>query len=71
MDDVLYKAMKQLQASAQLAIYALPTKDSPMMKALRVTPGDEWKLGALIDCLLWLEAKASGAATGIYMQGKE
>ena len=71
MDENLYRCLKQMQASFQGAIFAIPHKDSPAYKALNLPYGEEWKLGQLIDALSWVEEKTCQAATSVYMSNKQ
>lgn len=70
-DEHLYRNLKQLESSAQAALFSLPQKESPAYKALNLIAKDEWRIGALIEHLIWLQEKAKSTATAVYMQGKD
>lgn len=71
MDEHLYRMLKQVEASTQACVFALPQKESLGYGALRIPYSEEWKMGALIDHLIWLQKVAAKAATNEYMKGKE
>lgn len=52
-------------------MFALPQKGSPAYENLRIPPGEEWKMGQLIDALIWIQKRAAYGATCLYMEGKE
>lgn len=71
MDEHLYRCVKNIEIQSQAMMFALPQPGSPACDALNIPPGEEWKLGQLIDALIWMEKRAKAGATSVYMQGKE
>ena len=71
MDEHLYTCLKKMECSAQGMIFDVPQPGSPAYKAIENSDTDMWKLQALIENLIWFRQKVAGAATRVYMQGKE
>lgn len=70
MDEPLYNCLKQMENASQGALFAIPQPASEAFKALNLTTADSWKLGCLLDMLIWFRDKTASAANTVYMQGR-
>lgn len=67
-DNPLYRCLKKMECSAQGMMFDVPQPGSDAFRALAIDPGEAWKLGALIDCLIWFRDKSSTAANRVFME---
>jgi len=69
--EALYRCLKQVQGAAQSLMFSLPAPGSEAYKAMGIDSHEMWKMGALVDCLVWLQKKSGDAETSEWMRGKE
>lgn len=70
MDDPLYKCFKQMENAAQGMMFTIPQPDSDAFNALELAPHESWKLGCLVEMLIWFRDKTAASANRVFLQGR-
>lgn len=65
--EYLYRCLKKMEHTAQGMLFEIPQVGSEAYEALRLDPGEAWKMGSLIDTLLWFQSRVKTAANRVYI----
>jgi hypothetical protein len=69
-EDPLYRCIKKMECSAQGMMFDIPQPGSEAYRALAIDTQEVWKLGALIEYLIWFRDKAAASANRVFMENR-